>query len=211
MTPEKDERWERVIESILSKSVSHVHVGIYGIVYCQVCGRLGTYDGWCVAKLLHANVNGKSEFVCGKCVYDSPARTGANSYDGGKVFDFAREVLGARPYRYCDICGVRTEIALQEKYDVKIWACAACKPKLSDEGFYFRVQRRRYVESKCTTYEQLCVFDIKLEMEKLEMEDTLKPELRSQRSARTRAALQKLERIHGESYVELLPDEKLER
>ncbi len=198
-----NERRERVIQHILAKRTSlGTGVGIGGAKVCQCCGEVRSFIGFVQAICSHVTVGDDKEFVCIGCHFKSPGRT-ATGFMVGKAVQYAREILESRPYRFCELCQIQVHGTPDSRFILpgggKIWACAPCAGKLRD-GLEDYSPKRRYLERKLKTDEQLRAYDIAQEANRLDIEETLDGRLKSQRPKRAAAALAELGKVHGENY-----------
>jgi hypothetical protein len=145
-------------------------------------------------------MDSNTDFVCINCHFKSPGRT-VGGFKIGEAFQYARDVLEARPYRFCELCLAQVPHAPDFRFILpegnEIWACASCSEKLRD-GLAEYSPKRRYLEQVLQTEEQLRAGDIAQEAHRLDIEETLDNRLKAERPERDKAALQEIERIHGE-------------
>jgi hypothetical protein len=192
---EQDEKRERIIEHLLRKDGRGKRAGIYAVEYCQGCGEPVYTSCFIDAMMLHRHVNGKSECVHPTC----HEKTVAVGQDEEGVTKTVR-AIELQPYRFCELCGVRISIRVGKNSEVKTWACVDCEPKLADPDYLNRLRRRRYLDARYPTLEQIQVFDIHQESERLVMQETINPALKANHAERAKAALDELSKVHGENY-----------
>jgi hypothetical protein len=117
-----DER-ARLIQAVLDyRDEDGFASGIYGVEVCQLCGEIGTFQGWATAVGSHL----AGEFV-------GPGHRHPPATDSG-----LRELLADRDARFCEVC--RKAVRRQEARRVgRYWLCANCDPARISP-------RRRYLE-----------------------------------------------------------------
>ena len=188
-----DEWRERLIKRAIAKTTPHgIGVGIFGAEICQLCGRLGTFNGWVSAMSMHSG-GYFFHWDCLKPIDPRPTPDGLSCSAAAA----AQQIVDARDYRFCNICAERIAAST-------VGLCGSCRGLIGDRNpgpILGEFNRQRYVALTCTTDEALRAFDITLEAKRLDLEEMLDPSLAPQRTTRAQQALRDAGEAHGVEYL----------
>ena len=135
MSGKDREHQEKLIEELVETRARGVTAGICGREWCERCGELGSFSGFCGALGSHLDYN---RFTCWSC------RTGeSEAAKEGTPTKRLDELIFERRYRYCGGCGRETILQKRTVEEARRlpFACPACQG--FDRG---KVARRRYLE-----------------------------------------------------------------
>ncbi|HVQ78087.1 MAG TPA: hypothetical protein VMT79_21410 [Candidatus Binatia bacterium] len=155
-----------MIRQLLDIRVNGMRVGIYGADVCQLCARLGTFEGQIHAAAVHFGT--LTDYVCERC-RRGPDRPRRDMNEGRA---WARAALERQPHRFCEVCRKPVD-QIPANRRMRFWVCEACLAPLPEDAgrAISDLSHRRFLDKTRRGVNALRSFAITMARMRLDLEE----------------------------------------